>query len=522
MIVVANHPAFAAAAATCMALVMMGPRDSHALTRAVTLRQAKLFSFWGGSSTNSWKNSPFTSAPSSSTFHVLPFSTQQQRRQSRQYSGTSSVSISLSMDLERPHPTLTHGQERLLSRWSASRASPALLSSSNPSRSRTICPAPPHQESPPPSSSNAAAAAAGNVSYFQRFWDAQLQVMGERLVGIRELPVVSRSTGLDMSVVVAQGSSPPKDGSSNSDHRDGSSNRDNNKNLMVTRLFESDEYRYIRMTLLEGTHAQVFTSVWYPRSPHLPILACDLLRFGGRPPATAAGGGNGGEDSSGLSSSSQLNNDTARHVCIVDYQPVVVAVEEEEREAEEVRIHRREIDRRVESIRQQYPGLHGQVSRRFYPEGCPYFSSQMLLGRWQQHNNNNAAADARPRKPADVSSSLSSSSDPAAESPSNCYASARDMVQDVYEGWKEYVDRHVTWSQQQHLQQHESAVHNSNTEDEDEETEGSLLRHHRHAAYDQFSSHHDPAVSMLRRLYGSDWADAYVHEILFPLSRASS
>jgi hypothetical protein len=331
----------------------------------------------------------------------------------------------------------------------------------------------------PPSSSGESAAAA----YFRRFWDAQLEVMGERLSGLRELPAVSPVTGEDMSVARSGGSRSGDD-------------------LMVTRLFESDEYRYVRMTMLEGKHAQVFTSVWYPRSPHLPVLACDLLRFGPR-----AGGL---EDGASASSGQQPTNDAARHVCIVDYQPVVVAGGEGSEEGgsaqEEERLqHLGEIDGRVGPVRRLHPGLHGEVSRRFYPEGCPYFSSQMLLGRWQPKlHQHNSAASASPSSPA---------SSEAEEDPTQLYGSAREMVADVYEGWRAYVDRHVTWSQQQQQRQQDSGL------SAPEEEARRLLRHRRHAAYDRFSSRHDPAVAMLARLYGPEWADSYVHGILFPLSR---
>jgi hypothetical protein len=89
------------------------------------------------------------------------------------------------------------------------------------------------------------------------------------------------------------------------------------------------------------------------------------------------------------------------------------------------------------------------------------------------------------------------------------------MVADVYEGWRAYVDRHVTWSQQQQQRQQDSGL----SAPEKEEAR-SRLRHRRHAAYDRFSSRHDPAVAMLARLYGPEWADSYVHGILFPLSRS--
>jgi hypothetical protein len=366
------------------------------------------------------------------------------------------------MDLEVPHPTYTKGQKRLLKQWATAAAGsrPAFTARSIGSLRRTKKPA-----------ADSGNSSSTDDAYFQKFWDTQLQLMGDRLVDLTELSVVSPTTHRDMSVAPT-GDKGHGDSIAHSNGHDG--------NLMVTRLFESAEYRYVRMTLMSGKHVQVFTSVWYPRSPRLPVLACDLLRFGG-------GGTSGDEEP-------QSQHPNARHVCIVDYQPVVVADSDAEMDEGnatfgEHRRHREEIESRVESIRDAYPGLHGQMSKRFYPEGSPYFSSQMLLGRWSGNYFTNGGIDSF-------------------EEPGSQYQSAQEMVHDVYKAWRAYVDRHVTWSQQEKRQQQKMEA----------KDDRELLRQ-RHAAYDRFSAKHDPALPMLGRLYGSEWADAYVHEVLFPLSR---
>jgi len=116
---------------------------------------------------------------------------------------------------------------------------------------------------------------------------------------------------------------------------------------MVTFCFSSDEYRLIRMTLLDGGNkTQVFTSLWYPRSTvNVPLLGIDLLQFS--------------------------NRQQQRHLTVVDFQP----------------IHPKESDHEIlyehllKPIRDQYPSLQHRMSDRFYDESDGFFSSQMLLGK---------------------------------------------------------------------------------------------------------------------------------------------
>eukprot|EP00928_Gymnodinium_smaydae_P037732 TRINITY_DN26152_c0_g1_i1.p1 TRINITY_DN26152_c0_g1~~TRINITY_DN26152_c0_g1_i1.p1 ORF type:complete len:354 (+),score=31.83 TRINITY_DN26152_c0_g1_i1:60-1121(+) len=43
----------------------------------------------------------------------------------------------------------------------------------------------------------------------------------------------------------------------------------------------------------------------------------------------------------------------------------------------------------------------------------------------------------------------------------------------------------------------------------------------RHAAYEKWHSERDPAIFVFRRLFGADWTDAYVRDVLFPGSSAT-
>jgi Ferredoxin-dependent bilin reductase len=358
------------------------------------------------------------------------------------------------MDLEVPHPTYTTPQGGFLNVVRTSRGATMM-----PTAATVRIPSATTKES------------SATSAYFQRFWDSQLDVMNQRLHNLEEIPLSSMTSGKstsglhnDMSVV------------------------ENDSSVMITKAFRSDEYAYVRMTLLKGKHSHVFTSVWYPTSPELPILACDLLQFGG---------------------SGQQQQQQRRHLCIVDYQPVIVPLAPDEdadadaATATKIAQHAQDITSKVGSIRSEYPGLHGEMSKRFYPEGSPYFSRQMLLGRHVKA----PASGVGPRR----------HDEPAVPS----YESADEMVHDVYEAYQLYMDRHVSWTQQQQKQQDAANVRNQQQHVVPEQQEREQVRIERHSQYDKFSAKYDPALPMLSHMYGSDFADKYVHDVLFPLSRSS-
>jgi 15,16-dihydrobiliverdin:ferredoxin oxidoreductase len=113
------------------------------------------------------------------------------------------------------------------------------------------------------------------------------------------------------------------------------------KKRMITLCFSSDEYRLIRMTLLDaGTATQVFTSLWYPRA-NLPVLGIDLLQFNEK-----------------------------RHLTVVDFQPIHLSEQD----------HDVEYEHQLRPIRAAYPSLQHKMSDRFYDEN-QFFSSEMLMGR---------------------------------------------------------------------------------------------------------------------------------------------
>jgi 15,16-dihydrobiliverdin:ferredoxin oxidoreductase len=157
--------------------------------------------------------------------------------------------------------------------------------------------------------------------FYMPFWNWQLEYMKKHLSNLKALPVTDRQTGKeDLSYA-------------SSDH---SSNR------IMTLCFSSDEYRLIRMTVMDaGWQTQVFTSAWFPRG-NLPVLGIDLLQF----------------------------HKETRHLTVVDFQPIHDSEQE----------HDTLYEHKLKPIREQYPSLQGKMTQRFYDE-TQFFSNQMLFGR---------------------------------------------------------------------------------------------------------------------------------------------
>jgi 15,16-dihydrobiliverdin:ferredoxin oxidoreductase len=162
-----------------------------------------------------------------------------------------------------------------------------------------------------------------NKPFYLPFWEWQMDYMKKYLTNLQSLPVESRR-GHDLSY------------------------RNNGKVRLHTLQCSSEEYKCIRMTVMDGgARTQVFTSLWYPQ-PHfnLPVLGVDLLQFG-----------------------------QSKHLCIVDFQPIHENSQD------------RPFEHLLQPIRDQHPSLHGKMTRRFYDEDA-FFSKQMLLGRSDREGAN--------------------------------------------------------------------------------------------------------------------------------------
>ena len=173
-------------------------------------------------------------------------------------------------------------------------------------------------------------------------------------------------------------------------------NKEPQKHRIHTLTCTSDEYKYIRLTVLDaGSRAQVFTSVWYPDPAYgdLPILGCDLLQFGQK-----------------------------RHVYICDHQPLngtsgMAA----------------NCDEQLKTVRDQYPSLQQPMSTRFYNPEDGFFSDQMLLAKHTttDGNNNNSEEDSKIQKL---------------------------IHEDFYSAWQRYVQTHVKMVQTTPRQSRQTAA----------------------------------------------------------------
>lgn len=276
--------------------------------------------------------------------------------------------------------------------------------------------------------------------FYMPFWEWQMNFMKEHLTNLRAVPVLSRrgQGGQDMSYV---------------QNKDGTMR-------MHTVSFSSDEYKLIRMTVLDAGHqTQVFTSLWYPADTLQPVLGVDLLQF----------------------------NHAKKHLCIVDFQPIVqnTTNTNTDDETDNNTNNRAVFEDLLEPVRNQYPDLQGVMTDRFYSAEDSYFSNQMLLGRHSSSSNSNGKDD-------DDDDKASSTT------------TARDMVfGSLFPAYQQYVATHVALVQQEQQQQ----TTNTTTAETVQAA---------HAAYDTYSAARDPAHALLARAFGQEWADDYVYDILFP------
>ena len=147
-------------------------------------------------------------------------------------------------------------------------------------------------------------------------------------------------------------------------------------------------------------------------------------------------------------------NNATKHLTVVDMQPLHGCEDD----------HDFTYSHRLQSIRDCYPSLQHRMSSRFYDEN-QFFSSQMLLGRGEQ---------------------------------------GPDYVwKELFPAYKDYVKTHLDLVQQ--------SLHHSNNTNYDQV----LIRH---KAYDNYSAVRDPAHGLLKAIFGRDYADAFVYDVLFPLS----
>ena len=280
--------------------------------------------------------------------------------------------------------------------------------------------------------------------YYMPFFEWQLQYMKNHLTNLQLAPTTDRRQTKDMTYI----------------------ENTLKKQRMITLCFTSDEYRLIRMTLLDGGNkTQVFTSLWYPQpSVDLPLLGIDLLQF--------------------------TNHKQQRYLTVVDFQPIP-STEKESSIADYHGLTPRQntyYEQLLKPIRDQYPSLQHQMSNRFYDESDGFFSSQMLMGK--------------------ETIDIKNQNEKEEFSNSSCF-----VWKDLFPAFQQYVRTHVKLVKQ--------SMTSSSSDDSNNEE---LLRLRRrtvlqgHKRYDDYSSVRDPAHGLLTGSFGKEYADDFVYDVLFPLS----
>lgn len=240
---------------------------------------------------------------------------------------------------------------------------------------------------------------------------------------------------------------------------------ENEKVRMSTVAFTCDEFRKIRMTFYDaGNQTQIFTSLWYPQ-PHLgnlPLFGTDLLQF-----------------------------NQNRHLCIVDVQPLKHGDNNQRLNIEDhcdgnnlasSFDYEKEI---LKPIRDQYPSLQEKMTEKFY-EKNQFFSKQMLLGRFEQVENKDEKG-----------------------SKESNYEHAYGLVyNELMPAYEEYL--------KSYLQMVQSAVKvKSNNHLTSLVIDGQRQN-------DEYHEARDPGHALFKGQFGKQFADDFVHDILFSYSNRES
>lgn len=116
----------------------------------------------------------------------------------------------------------------------------------------------------------------------------------------------------------------------------------------------------------------------------------------------------------------------------------------------------------LEPIKDKYESLKGRMSSKFYDE-TQFFSQQMLFARFDDENV---------------------------------------VHDDLFPAFKSYVKTHVDLVK---------------STERNPETKDFVLE--RQEAYDEYSAERDPATGLFAAMYGAEWANDFVHDFLFSMSK---
>mmetsp|Transcript_18889 Transcript_18889/g.27941 ORF Transcript_18889/g.27941 Transcript_18889/m.27941 type:complete len:331 (-) Transcript_18889:65-1057(-) len=147
-----------------------------------------------------------------------------------------------------------------------------------------------------------------------------------------------------------------------------------------------------------------------------------------------------------------------RNLVVIDFQPI------QEKDDQAPKFAHKEYDHFLKPIRDGFPSLQGKMSARFYDE-LQFFSKEMLFARFDENQVNVISDELWP------------------------------AFQQSLEGY---------------MKMFHSTMANELPRDQ-------VLERQR--AYDVYSADRDPALQMFKAKFGEQWAEAFVHEFLFDLSR---
>jgi 15,16-dihydrobiliverdin:ferredoxin oxidoreductase len=152
-----------------------------------------------------------------------------------------------------------------------------------------------------------------------------------------------------------------------------------------------------------------------------------------------------------------------RFLTVVDFQPL-----HDEQESN----HATTYTNVLNPIKDEYDTLKGRMSSKFYDE-TQFFSQEMLFARFENEEI---------------------------------------VHNDLVPAFRQYVTAHVN------ILRDNSPIAKEVLSSINEETQGNFVLD-RQAAYDTYSAERDPATGMFASMFGKEWADDFVYEFLFSMSK---
>ena len=154
-----------------------------------------------------------------------------------------------------------------------------------------------------------------------------------------------------------------------------------------------------------------------------------------------------------------------KYLAIVDFQPLVNDDDEDEKAAAGV-----SFEHLLQPIKEQYPALKGRMSSKFYDE-TQFFSQQMLFARFEDETV---------------------------------------VDKELFPAFQSYVETHLNLLKK-------STTTATTTPNAGAAAVDYVME--RQQAYDTYSAERDPATGLFTAMFGQEWAQDFVHDFLFSLSK---